>query len=234
MRWIRSNRPHPPLIVSKPIAVVLVDDHPLVREGLRAVLQTVPDVKVVAEAATPDDAAAAVRAHLPDVVLLDLVLQGADGIEVLRRIRAGHPAVQVVVLTSFGEEDRVRAAIEAGALGFLLKDVQKDDLVRAIRQAAAGRPALHPEVQRHLMRRTRSEDAAVPLATLTPRERTILTLIARGRNNRTIADELGLTRGTVKVNVSRILSKLGVQDRTQAALVALRAGLVPLTGEPRE
>ena len=220
--------------MNKPIAVLLVDDHPLVREGLRAVLQSVPDVKVVAEAATPDDAAAAVRAHLPDVVLLDLVLQGADGIELLRRIRAGHPAVQVVVLTSFGEEDRVRAAIEAGALGFLLKDVQKDDLVRAIRQAAAGRPALHPEVQRYLMRRTRADDAADPLATLTPRERTILTLIAQGRNNRTIADQLGLTRGTVKVNVSRILSKLGVQDRTQAALVALRAGLVPLAEGPRE
>ena len=215
-------------MVSKRISVVLVDDHPLVREGLHSVLGTVPDIDVVGEARSSAEAWEVVTARRPDVVLLDLVLQGEDGVAVLQRIREAYSDVQVVVLTSFGQEARVRAAVAAGAIGFLMKDVNKDELVRAIRHASQGRPALHPEAQRHMMQRTRSDEARDPLADLTPRERSVLVLLARGYRNAAIAAELGLTRGTVKVNVSRVLSKLGVDDRTQAALVALRAGLVSL------
>jgi NarL family two-component system response regulator LiaR len=210
------------------IRLMLVDDHPVVREGLLTLLSEAPGILCVGEAGSGEEALRVAFEAQPDVVLMDLVLPGMDGIDATRALRAEHPRLQVVALTSFGDEKKVRSAIEAGAIGFLLKDVLKDELLRAIRNAAAGRPSLHPQAQGHLMHRVRKTEEPSPVETLTTREREILTLIARGRNNGAIAETLRLSRGTVKGHVSRVFQKLGVEDRTQAALLAVREGLVTL------
>ncbi len=214
------------------IRLLIVDDHAIVREGLRMLLGEVPDLDLVGEAADGPDAITAAAALQPDVILLDLMLPGLNGIEVTRRILARQPACRIIVLTSFADDQNVLAAMQAGAAGYLLKDVLQADLVKAIHQAAQGEPALHPEAQRRLLEHlTRPPaahtDAAVELAQLTERERDVLGLIARGQSNRKIADTLHITEGTVKGHVSNILSKLHLQDRTQAALYAVRRGLVP-------
>jgi DNA-binding NarL/FixJ family response regulator len=203
------------------VRVLLVDDHAIVREGLRALLEEEGGFAVAGEAADGERAVAAARELAPDVVLMDLLMPGVDGLEALRRIRAADPEARVLVLTSAQDDRAVREAIDAGAVGFLFKDVSRRDLVRAVRDAAAGRPTLHPEAQRVLMKRPERS----PLDELTPRERTVLELIAQGRSNRQIALRLELTEGTVKGYVSTILDKLGVQDRTGAALFAVRHGL---------
>ena len=203
------------------IRVLLVDDHAIVREGLRALLEEEGGFAVAGEAADGERAVAAARELAPDVVLMDLLMPGVDGLEALRRIRAADPEARVLVLTSAQDDRAVREAIDAGAVGFLFKDVSRRDLVRAVRDAAAGRPTLHPEAQRVLMKRPERS----PLDELTPRERSVLELIAQGRSNRQIALRLELTEGTVKGYVSTILDKLGVQDRTGAALFAVRHGL---------
>lgn len=204
-----------------PVRVLLVDDHAIVREGLRALLEEEGGFAVAGEAADGERAVAAARELAPDVILMDLLMPGVDGLEALRRIRAADPEARVLVLTSAQDDRAVREAIDAGAVGFLFKDVSRRDLVRAVRDAAAGRPTLHPEAQRVLMKRPERS----PLDELTPRERTVLELIAQGRSNRQIALRLELTEGTVKGYVSTILDKLGVQDRTGAALFAVRHGL---------
>ena len=204
-----------------PVRVLLVDDHAIVREGLRALLEEEGGFAVAGEAADGERAVAAARELAPDVILMDLLMPGVDGLEALRRIRAADPEARVLVLTSAQDDRSVRQAIDAGAVGFLFKDVSRRDLVRAVRDAAAGRPTLHPEAQRVLMKRPERS----PLDELTPRERTVLELIAQGRSNRQIALRLELTEGTVKGYVSTILDKLGVQDRTGAALFAVRHGL---------
>lgn len=210
-----------------PIRVLLADDHELVREGLRTVLAPEREFEVVGDAGTGEEAVELARALRPDVVLMDLVMPGIGGQEALVRIRAACPGTQVVVLTSFASDQSVRDAIAAGAVGYLLKDVLKNELLQAIRNAHQGRPALHPEAQRHLMRRLTRPPAPRPDAELTPRERTVLLRLARGQSNKAIAAGLGLTEGTVKGYVSLILDKLGLQDRTQAALFAVKHGLVP-------
>ena len=212
------------------IRLMLVDDHAIVREGLRTLLSDVPDLDLVGEAPDGPSAVTMAAALLPDVILLDLVMPGMGGIEVLKRVLAQQPACRIVVLTSFAEDHNVLDAMQAGAAGYMLKDVLQADLVQAIRSAAQGEPALHPEAQRklieHLTRpRPALATAASELDTLTEREREVLGLIARGLTNRQIADDLHITEGTVKGHVSNILSKLHLQDRTQAALFAVRNGL---------
>ena len=211
------------------IRLLIVDDHAIVREGLRTLLGEVPDLDLVGEAADGPAAIAVAAAVQPDVILLDLMLPGMNGIEVTRRILATQPACRIVVLTSFADDQNVLAAMQAGAAGYLLKDVLRADLVQAIRQAAQGEPALHPEAQRrlveHLTRSARAQAGEADLAQLTERERDVLGLIARGFSNRQIADSLHITEGTVKGHVSNVLSKLHLQDRTQAALFAVRHGL---------
>ena len=207
--------------------MLVVDDHAVVREGLRAFLELQGDMEVVGEAADGEEAVALVEATAPDVVLLDLVMPRVDGIEAIRRMRALRPETRVIVLTSFVDEDKMLPAVRAGAAGYLLKDVEPQELVAAIRTVNDGETLLHPAVVRELVREVAG--ARRPPAAdnpLTSREREVLGLIARGRANKAIAFELGVAEKTVKTHVSNILAKLNVTDRTQAALYAVREGLV--------
>ena len=208
--------------MSDPIRVLIADDHAIVREGLRSLIADEPTLELAGEARSGDEALALSRACRAEVVLLDLMMPGTDGIETIRRLRAQSSGAQVVVLTSFADDAKVQAAVAAGAIGYLLKDVLRGDLVRAIHDAHEGRPALHPEAQRLLMKRVRATQQSLLLGELTAREREVLTLLATGNNNRTIAATLGISEGTVKGYVSGILDTLGVRDRTQAALFALK------------
>jgi two-component system, NarL family, response regulator LiaR len=211
------------------IRVLIADDHAVVRQGLRTFLELQHDIEVVADACDGDEAVAAARDGRPDVVLMDLVMPGVDGIEATRRILHERPATRVIALTSFLDDDKVLPAVRAGAAGYLLKDVEPDELVRAIHTVNAGEALLHPAVTARVMRElTESEPAAAaePDGGLTAREREVLALVARGLPNKLIARELGIAEKTVKTHVSSILAKLGVSDRTQAALLAVRRGWV--------
>jgi DNA-binding NarL/FixJ family response regulator len=211
------------------IRVLIADDHAVVREGLRAFLALQDDVEVVAEAADGEEAVAAAERLTPDVALVDLVMPRVDGIEAIRRIRAAQPQTRVIVLTSFVDEDKMLPAVRAGASGYLLKDVQPQELVGAIRTVHGGGTLLHPTVVEELVREVSRDDARPPADNpLTEREREVLVLIARGRANKAIAFELGVAEKTVKTHVSNILAKLNLTDRTQAALYAVREGLVDL------
>ncbi|MFL6291190.1 MAG: response regulator [Thermoanaerobaculia bacterium] len=212
-------------MIRLPIRILIVDDHVIVREGARALLED-EGFEVVAEAGSGDEAVERARALAPDVVVIDLVMPGLSAIEAIRRIRGSCPETQVLVLTTFLDDRQVHEAIAAGAIGYLLKDVLKADLARAIRDAAQGRPWLHPEAQRSLMQRVAARPAPSPHEALTPRERAVLELIGRGRSNKEIAAALHLSEGTVKGYTSVIFDKLGVSDRTQAALYAVKHGLV--------
>jgi DNA-binding NarL/FixJ family response regulator len=209
----------------EPIRVLIVDDHAIVREGLAAVLTEEPTVVVVGEASNGMEAVTKAQALNPNVTLMDLMMPGVDGIEATRRVRAACPACQVLVLTSFAEEGKVREAIQAGAIGYLLKDVLKPELLSAIHAAAQGKPTLHPEAQRQLMQQITTPAPPSPFAVLTERETDVLRHIARGQSNKEIAAALKLTEGTVKGYVSTVLVKLDVADRTQAALFAVKHGL---------
>jgi NarL family two-component system response regulator LiaR len=209
------------------IRVLIADDHAVVRQGLRTFLDLQDDIDVVGEASDGEEAVAAAAQHAPDVVLLDLVMPGLDGIGALRRLRDAAPAARVIVLTSFGEDERLFTALRAGATGFLLKDVEPAELVRAIRTAHAGQSTLSPAVAARVIEELASgggQRGAV--GELTPRELEVLCLIARGNSNKRIALELGVAEKTVKTHVSHVLAKLGLSDRTQAALYAVREGLV--------
>ena len=213
------------------IRVLLVDDHAMVRRGMRDFLSLHHDIEVVGEAG---DGAAGVEeaARLrPDIVVMDLMMPNLDGIEATARIKAALPDVEVIALTSFIEESRVVAAIEAGASGFLLKDAEADELAAAIRSAAAGEVHLDPAVASIVARRMRdgsrasTADQTDGIATLTARERDVLARVARGYPNRQIASDLGITERTARTHVSNILAKLGLTSRTQAALLAAQHGL---------
>lgn len=211
--------------MSTPIKVMIVDDHAIVREGLTMLLGEETDIKVVGEARDGLDALTRINHLQPDVVLMDLVMPEMDGIAATAQIRQKYPDCQVLVLTSFAEDQRVPDAIQAGAVGYLLKDVLKADLLRAIHAAARGEPTLHPEAQRQLMQQVISPPTPNLLETLTEREMDVLRLIAQGHSNKEIAVTLYLTEGTVKGYVSTILGKLQVADRTQAALYAVKHGV---------
>ncbi len=209
------------------ISVLIVDDHAVVRQGLRTFLDLQDDIDVVGEASNGAEAVEQVRRLLPDVVLMDLEMPEMDGIEATRQVRALSPRTQVIVLTSFSDNERVFPSIKAGAIGYLLKDVSPDDLVRAVQAANRGETQLHPEVARKLINEYSNRDEKRAPAGLTERELDVLRQIARGGSNRDIAAELVISEKTVKTHVSNILSKLHLADRTQAAIYALREGLVP-------
>jgi NarL family two-component system response regulator LiaR len=208
--------------------VLIVDDHAVVRRGLRTFLELQDEIEVVGEAEDGDEAVAAVEQLGPDVVLMDLVMPRVDGIEAIRQVRERRPATRVIALTSFIDDDKLFPAVRAGAAGYLLKDVQPQDLVAAIRTVHGGESLLHPAAAARLMAEVASDDGrAAPAALLTRREREVLVLIARGLPNKVIARDLGVSEKTVKTHVSNLLGKLGLTDRTQAALYAVREGLLP-------
>lgn len=212
------------------IRVFLVDDHAVVRRGMRSFFAMLPDIEVIGEAvdgqAALDELAVRDKMDdLPDVVLMDLLMPRLDGVAATSAIRQRHPGVQVVALTSFSEAERVHAALEAGAAGYLLKDAEADELAAAIRAAHDGEVHLDPAVARKL---TQLLVAPEHTATaLTAREREVLVLVARGKSNREIADELVISERTARTHVSNVLVKLGLPSRTQAALWAIREGLAP-------
>jgi two-component system, NarL family, response regulator LiaR len=210
---------------AQPIRVLIVDDHGVVREGLRAYLELEPDIQVIGEARDGAEAVRRAQELSPDVVLMDLVMPNMDGVDATTRIKEQQPHVHVIVLTPFLEDDRVVPAIKAGATSYLLKDVAASDLARAIRGARAGQAQLHPEVARRLMQQVTAPRKPEAGAQLTEREREVLRLLAEGRSNKEIARALVVSERTVKGHVSNILGKLGLQDRTQAALYAVRHGL---------
>jgi DNA-binding NarL/FixJ family response regulator len=215
---------------SPPIRVFLVDDHAVVRRGMRAFFEMLDDIEVLGEAADgraalDELAELAVRGELPDVVLMDLLMPRLDGIAATAAIKKQYPDVEVVALTSFSEAERVHVALEAGAAGYLLKDAEADEVGAAVRAANRGEVHLDPVVARKL---TRSLIAPQQGTTaLTPREREILVLVAQGRSNRDIANALVISERTARTHVSNVLGKLGLASRTQAALWAVREGLVP-------
>jgi DNA-binding NarL/FixJ family response regulator len=208
------------------IRVLIADDHAVVRQGLRTFLELQEDIEVVGDAADGEAALAGVERHEPDVVLMDLVMPGVGGVEAIRRLRELRPETRVLVLTSFLDDEKLFPAVRAGAAGYLLKDIEPTELVRAIRTVADGEALLHPAVAARLMEEFSDTERPVAEEALTAREREVLLLIARGLPNKQIALELGIAEKTVKTHVSSILSKLGLTDRTQAALYAVRAGLI--------
>ena len=213
--------------MSERIRVLICDDHPIVRQGLRTFLGSRPDIEIVGEAGDGEAALRKVPHAHPDVVLMDLVMPGLDGVEATRRIRAEHPDVRVLVLTSVTDDELVLPAVRAGASGYLLKDSEPDDLEEAIRVVHRGQSWLHPGAAARVLDAVTSVSDPVQdaLAGLTPREREVLELLTQGSTNRQIGRALGVTEKTVKTHVGNLLAKLGVADRTQAAVLAVRAGI---------
>jgi len=215
-----------------PIRVLVADDHRVVRQGLRAFLASTDDIRVVGEASDGSQTLTQLHAlhesgEAPDVVLMDLMMSPMDGIEATRQIRARHPEVQVVALTSFVEEEKAQAALDAGASGFLLKDADADEVAAAIRAAHRGEVHLDPAIAGRLVRALRAPRRPQPGSGLTEREREVLRLVAAGEANKDIAAELGISERTARTHVSSILTKLGMASRTQVALWAVREGLGP-------
>jgi len=210
------------------INVLIVDDHGMVRQGLKTYLNLMEDIKVVGEAQNGAEAVAQVRHHKPDVVLMDLVMPGMDGIEATRRIREIHPDTKVIVLSSFTEDDKVFPAIKSGAAGYLLKDISPTDLANAIRAVTQGKTQLHPDIAKKLMNQFVDPKARVEGISedLTPREVEVLRLLAKGMRNAELADALFISEKTIKTHISNILGKLNLADRTQAAIYAYKHGLV--------
>ncbi|MCC6630293.1 MAG: response regulator transcription factor [Chloroflexi bacterium] len=209
------------------VTVLLVDDHAVVRQGLRAFLDVADGVTVVGEASNGQDGVDLAQALTPDVVLLDLVMPRMDGIEATRKICAASPGTRVIVLTSYGEDEKLFPAIKAGAISYLLKDISPEDLVGAIHAAKRGEATLPPGIATKLMREFAARDSQVVLEALSERELDVLREIARGRSNKEISAALGISEKTVKTHVSNILDKLHLADRTQAAIYALREKIVP-------
>ena len=208
------------------IRVLIVDDHAIVRKGIRALLSESGGFEIVAEAADGQEAVLRAEETRPDVILMDLLMPGMDGIEATRRITGRQPGARILVLTSFAADNKLFPAIKAGALGYLLKDSSPEELVRAIHQVERGEPALHPIIARKLLQEVAHPADLQPAPeALTPREMAVLRLIAQGLSNQAIADTLSVSEPTVRTHVTRILGKLHLASRTQAALYAVREGL---------
>jgi NarL family two-component system response regulator LiaR len=211
--------------VAEAIRVLLVDDHAVVREGLRTFLQLQDGIEIVGEAADGEEAVREAERLRPDVILMDLVMPKLDGVGAMRQLRRRLPGSRVIVLTSFAQDDRLLPAIQAGAAGYLLKNVEPAELARAVKEAHAGGTLLDPTVASRLVEAIAQRPGEEPHERLTAREREVLALIALGRSNKRIASELGIAEKTVKTHVGHVLAKLGVPDRTGAALLAVREGL---------
>ncbi len=214
--------------MKEPITVMIVDDHEMVRQGAAGYLEAQEDIHVIAEASSGEEALDLASEYVPDVVLMDLVMPGLDGVEATRRLKNESPRTQIIILTSFHEDEHIFPALQAGAISYLLKDVKASELVEAIRRAANGEATLHPRVAERVIKEFRvgDPDRQRLFTDLTEREMEVLKLIAAGYSNQKIADHLVITLGTVKGHVSNILSKLHLADRTQAAVYAWKEGLV--------
>lgn len=211
------------------IRVLVVDDHAIVRKGTRALLAEVEDIEIVGEARNGKEAVDQAKALHPDVILMDLVMPVMNGIEATRQITDNHPDSRVLALTSFAADDKVFPAIKAGALGYLLKHAEPEELIAAIRQVYHGEPSLHPSIARKVLREVSRPDPKPPTPDpLTEREVEVLTLLAQGLSNQQIAGQLSIAEVTVRTHVSNILGKLHLANRVQAALYALREGLTKL------
>ncbi|AWT36101.1 DNA-binding response regulator [Deinococcus arenae] len=224
---IHEPAPTPPADPAAPVRVLLVDDHAVVRQGLRLFLGLDPLIDVIGEAANGEEALQAAASLRPDVVIMDLMMPVMDGITATRTLKRQHPDTEVIALTSTLEEHKVNGAIEAGAISYMLKDASSDTLADAIHAAARGEVRLHPEAAKRLVRDFRGGEMR---ESLTPKETIVLQLLAHGYSNRDIATDQGVSEATVKTHVSRLLSKLGLDSRTQAALYALKHGIATLDG----
>jgi two-component system, NarL family, response regulator LiaR len=214
--------------MTTPISILIVDDHEVVRNGIRAYLDTLPDFLVVGEAATGEEAIKLVGDFIPDVVLMDLIMPGMDGIETTREVKKVSPRTQVVVLTSYHEDEHIFPALKAGAISYILKDMKMEKLAETIQRAVCGEVTLHPFVASRVLRNLRGEnmDGEALYADLTERELDVLKVIASGLSNSQIAEQLVISENTVKGHVSNILSKLHLADRTQVAVYAWQKGIV--------
>lgn len=214
--------------MTEPITIVIIDDHAVVRKGVRAFLEAQPDLAVLGDAGSGEEGVALAAEMIPDVVLMDLVMPQMDGVEATRRLKQVSPRSQVIVLTSYHEDEHIFPAIQAGALSYLLKDVGPHELANAVRKAAVGEAVLHPRVAARVIREIHgaSRDPHNPFTDLSERELEVLRVIADGLSNEEIAERLVISEKTVKSHVSNILSKLHVADRTQAAVYAWRSGIV--------
>lgn len=214
--------------MAESISVLLVDDHAMVRQGVRAFLITQPDISVVSEAGSGEEAVKLSAQYIPDVILMDLIMPDMDGVEATRRVKQVSPRSQVVVLTSYHEDEHIFPALKAGALSYILKDVSADELAAAVRKAAIGEAVLHSRVAARVIKELqgRRADSVNPFTELSERELEVLKLIADGMSNAEMAAKLVLSEKTIKGHVSNILSKLHLADRTQAAVYAWREGVV--------
>ncbi len=211
-----------------PITIMIVDDHEMVRRGACSYLEAQPDISIVAQAGSGEEAVRLAREHIPDVVLMDLVMPGMDGVEATRRVKNASPRTQIIILTSFHQDEYIFPVLQAGAISYLLKDVKAVELLEAIRRAARGEATLHPKIAARVIKTFRDleNEEASPFTALTEREMDVLKLIAKGYSNDKIAEQLVISVGTVKGHISNILSKLHLVDRTQAAVYAWQKGVV--------
>jgi len=215
-------------ISTDPITVMIVDDHEMVRRGACSYLEAQPDISVVAQAGSGEEAVRLAQEQIPDVVLMDLVMPGMDGVEATRKVKNASPRTQIIILTSFHQDEYIFPALQAGAISYLLKDVKATELLEAIRRAARGEATLHPKIAARVIKTFQdlANEEASPFTALTEREMEVLKLIAKGYSNEKIAEQLVISLGTVKGHVSNILSKLHLVDRTQAAVYAWQKGVV--------
>lgn len=214
-------------MMTEPITVLLVDDHSMVRMGLKAFFNTLADIQVVGEASTGEDAVQMAALHAPDVVLMDLIMPGMGGVEATRQVKIASPRTQIIVLTSYHEDEHIFPAIRAGALSYVLKDIDPDDLAEAIRRAHAGEAVLNPRVAARMVKELHGDHESLnPFNELTERELEVIRQVASGKSNHEISEALVISEKTVKSHITNILNKLHLADRTQAAVFAWRSGII--------